>query len=150
MRRDRRRRNGFTLIEMLVVIAIIATLASVVAPSLLGNVSEAKRTAASAQLEVFSLALDSYQLDVGAYPSEAEGLQALRTAPERDDERRRWRGPYLRQEVPLDPWGRPWVYRIPGKVNPGSYDLYTLGKDGRIGGEGENSDVTAWKGEVSP
>lgn len=145
-----RRRRGFTLIELLVVIAIIATLASVVAPALFGNVGEAKRAAGRAQLDVLGLALDAYRLDVGAYPSAGDGLAALRSAPGDEAARQRWRGPYLRQEVPLDPWDRPWAYRIPGVANPASYDLYSLGRDGRIGGSGEDEDITAWRGPVPP
>ena len=144
------RRAGFTLIELLVVIAIIATLAGVVAPSLLGNVGEARRTAARAQLDVFALALDAYRLDTQAYPTTAEGLAALRTPPLDSDRAQRWRGPYLRQSVPLDPWGRPWVYRAPGSVDRDGYDLYSLGRDGQVGGSGEDEDQTSWRGPVSP
>lgn len=142
-------RRGFTLIELLVVIAIIATLASVVAPALFGHVGEAKRTAGRAQLDVLGLALDAYRLDVGEYPSEEDGLRVLRDAPLSEETRQRWRGPYLRQEVPADPWGRQWIYRLPGAANPTSYDLYSLGRDGRIGGEGEDEDLTAWRGAVT-
>ncbi len=143
-----RRRRGFTLIELLVVIAIIATLASVVAPALFGNVGEARRAAGRAQLDVLALALDAYRLDVGSYPTESEGLAVLRTAPADESQRSRWRGPYLRQEVPPDPWDRAWVYRLPGAANPTSYDLYSLGRDGRAGGTGEDEDLTAWRGAV--
>jgi len=145
----RRPRGGFTLIELLVVIAIIATLAGVVAPSLFGNVGQAKLTAARAQLDIFALALDAYRLDVGEYPSTAEALSVLRHSPLDDFLRARWRGPYLRQEVPSDPWGRAWIYVAPGIVNPESYDLYSLGRDGAVGGVGENEDQTSWRGVVS-
>jgi general secretion pathway protein G len=142
------RRRGFTLIELLVVIAIIATLAGVVAPALFGNVGEAKRTAARAQLDIFGLALDAYRLDVGEYPSDGPGLRGLREAPAEEALRRRWRGPYLRQGVPADPWGRPWVYRRAATGDAVGYELYSLGRDGRAGGEGEDADVTSWNGEV--
>lgn len=142
-----RRRRGFTLIELLVVVAIIATLASVVGPSLFGNVSEAKRTAARAQISAFALALDAYRLDLDDYPATSEGLEALRSAPTDQDRAARWRGPYLRQAVPKDPWGRSWIYLAPGEVNPASFDLYSLGRDGAPGGEGEDADVTSWSGE---
>lgn len=142
-------RRGFTLIELLVVIAIIATLAGVVAPALFGNVGRAKSTAARAQLEIFSLALDTYRLDVGAYPSETDGLQALRTAPADTRLRDRWRGPYLRQDIPLDPWGIAWVYRIPESSDGRTFELFSLGRDGRIGGIEEDADVTSWGGPVS-
>jgi general secretion pathway protein G len=147
---SKRRRRGFTLIELLVVILIVATLASVVAPSLLSNVGDARQTAGHAQLDVLSMALDAYRLDVGEYPTQSEGLTPLRTMPSDATKARRWRGPYLRQEVPLDPWGRPWIYRVPGRANPRSFDLYSLGKDEALGGEGENADLTAWRGPVQP
>lgn len=142
------RRGGFTLIELLVVIAIIATLAAVVAPSLFGNVGEARRSAANAQVGIFALALDAYRLDMHDYPSTAEGLSALRTAPVGAEGR--WRGPYLRQQVPMDPWGRPYIYLAPGATNPDAYDLYSLGRDGRPGGSGEDADITSWRGPVTP
>jgi general secretion pathway protein G len=152
---------GFTLIELLVVIAIIATLAAVVAPAVFRNVGDAQVQAAKSQLEIFALALDSYRLDTGDYPTTAQGLDALRARPTNSapsempssppsEAPRGWRGPYLRKAVPLDPWGRPYVYVAPGRENPESYDLYTLGKDGQIGGEGENADLTSWGGAVHP
>ena len=146
--RRARARRGFTLIELLVVIAIIATLAAVIAPSLFGNVGAARSSAAKSQLQVFALALDAYRLDNDAYPTTEQGLEALRTLPATGDSVTNWKGPYLRQVVPLDPWGRPYVYIFPGIANPDSYDLYTLGKDGAIGGENENADITSWNGPV--
>lgn len=149
-RRRHARRLGFTLIEMLVVIAVIAALASIVGPAVFRNVGDANATAARSQVEVFSLALDAYRLDNRAYPTTAQGLQALRSAPVGDDAARTWRGPYLRRDVPPDPWGRAYVYVSPGRANPDSYDLYTLGRDGQPGGEGEDADVTSWGGEIRP
>ena len=143
-----RNRSGFTLIELLVVIAIIATLASVVGPAIFGNVGEAKVTAAKSQLQIFALALDSYRLDSDAYPSTQQGLDALRSLPLAGEPVRNWKGPYLRQPVPVDPWGRPYVYAAPGITNSDGYDLYTLGKDGKPGGAGEDADVTSWNGAV--
>lgn len=143
-----RSHGGFTLIELLVVIAIIATLAAVIAPSLFGNVGTARISAAKSQIQVFALALDAYRLDNEAYPTTEQGLEALRTLPATGDSVTNWKGPYLRQVVPLDPWGRPYVYISPGIANPDSYDLYTLGKDGAIGGENENADLTSWNGPV--
>ncbi len=133
--------RGFTLIELIVVIAIIATLAGVVAPSLFGNVSEARRVAARAQFDIFGLALDAYRLDLGRYPSTEEGLAALRLAPMDPRERSQWRGPYLRQDVPPDPWGRAWVYRSTGSGDWSGYDLHSFGRDGQEGGAGEDADV---------
>ena len=139
---------GFTLIELLVVIAIIATLAAVVAPAIFRNVGDAKVNAAKSQVEIFALALDSYRIDNDLYPSSDQNLGALRTLPTTGDTPRNWRGPYLRKAVPLDPWGRPYLYVAPGKENPTSYDLYSLGRDGKIGGDGEDADITSWGGVV--
>ena len=144
------RRRGFTLIELLVVIAIIATLAAVVAPAVFRNVGDAKVNAAKSQLDIFALALDSYRLDNDVFPSTTQGLNALRTAPTTGDAPRNWRGPYLRKAVPMDPWGRPYVYVAPGKENPTSYDVYTLGRDGAVGGSDEDADLTSWGGPVHP
>ena len=144
------RRPAFTLIEMLVVIAIIATLAAVVAPQVFRNVGDAKQSAAKSQIEIFALALDAYRLDNDQYPSTDQGLAALRIAPTTGDLPRNWRGPYLRKTVPLDPWGRAYVYVAPGKVNVGTYDLYSLGRDGKLGGDGEDADITSWGGPVTP
>jgi general secretion pathway protein G len=148
----RRARRGFTLIEMLVVIAIIGALAAVVAPAVFRNVGDAKASAAKSQVETFGLALNSYRLDNDNYPSTAQGIAALRALPAADpatgEVPRNWRGPYLTRVVPPDPWGRPYVYVAPGHENPTSYDLYTLGRDAKIGGEGEDADVTSWGGPV--
>jgi general secretion pathway protein G len=130
------------------VIAIIATLAAVVAPAVFHHVSDAKTEAAKSQIEIFALALDSYRLDNDTYPTSEQGLSALRRIPETGDRPRNWRGPYLRKEVPMDPWRRAYVYVAPGKENPTSYDCYTLGRDGKIGGEGEDADITSWGGAV--
>jgi general secretion pathway protein G len=142
--------RGFTLIELLVVIAIIATLAAVVAPAVFRNVGDAKVSAAKSQIEIFALALDSYRLDNDVFPTSAQGLDALRTAPTASDAPRNWRGPYLRKAIPRDPWGRPYLYVSPGKENPTSYDVYSLGRDGAIGGESDDADITSWGGVVHP
>lgn len=138
------RRRGFTLIEMIVVIVVIAVLAGMVGPMLFGNVSDARIQAARSQIEMFGLALDGYRLDNDSYPSTSQGLQALRVAPTGDPVPIRWRGPYLRKDVPLDPWGHEYVYRFPGESNAPSYDLLSLGRDGRPGGVGEDADLTSW------
>ena len=142
-----RKSNGFTLMEMMVVLAIIGTLAMLVAPSILRNVGDAKTTTAKTQIETFAVALDAYRLDVGHYPTSDEGLAALRAAPTTPD-LHGWRGPYLRKAVPLDPWDHPYIYVAPGTHNPDSYDLYSLGRDGEQGGTGEDADITSWGGAL--
>jgi general secretion pathway protein G len=139
------RASGFTLIEMLVVIAIIAVLAAVVAPEIFRNLGDANVNAARSQVEVFGLALDQYRLDTRAYPTTEQGLAALRVTPPAGSAPG-WRGPYLKRPVPADPWGRPYLYVAPGAVNRAAYDLSSLGRDGRPGGEGEDADITSWGG----
>ena len=136
-------RRGFTLIEILVVIVVIAILATLVAPNVFQHVFEAKDAAAKSQIEMIGAGLDSYRLHNGSYPTSEQGLAALWEVPTIDPPAR-WRGPYLRKPVPLDPWGNPYVYISPGEVNPNGYDLLSLGADGKLGGEGENADVTSW------
>ncbi len=129
-------------------IAIIATLAAIVAPTLFGNVGEARKNSARSQIQILALALDAYRLDADEFPTTEQGLDALRALPSAGDPPKNWKGPYLRQLIPMDPWGKPYVYVSPGVANPNGYDLYTLGKDGKPGGEGEEADVTSWAGPV--
>jgi general secretion pathway protein G len=138
-------RAGFTLIELLVVIVVLGLLAGLVAPQILGRVSEAKSKTARTQIELLSVALDNYRLDNGVYPTTEQGLAALNTRPDREPAARNWRGPYLRKTVPMDPWDRPYIYRSPGEVNRRGFDLLTLGRDGQPGGEDEDADVTSWQ-----
>jgi general secretion pathway protein G len=149
-------RAGFTLIEILVVITVIAILAGMVSPMVFRNVGDAKVSAARAQIESFGLALDTYYLHNDYYPTTEEGLAALVTPPVGPSDRRtvgpsdrrnvsNWRGPYLKKGVPLDPWGNPYHYESPGPVNPQSYDLVCYGRDGKPGGEGEDRDLTSWE-----
>ena len=126
---------------MIVVIAILATL---VAPRLLRNVGDARLATARTQIETFGTALDAYRLDNGTYPSTAQGLGALWQRPSIDPPAN-WKAPYLRKEVPKDPWGREYLYVSPVRVNPQSYDLQTYGADGRPGGEGENAYIVSLK-----
>lgn len=132
-----RRLRGFTLLELLVVVAIIGLLVGYVAPRYFGQVSKSEVTAAKAQIDALGKALDEYRLDTGHYPSTQEGLAALVSRPQNEP---RWRGPYLRKSVPLDPWGNAYVYKSPGEQ--GDYDLYSYGKDGRPGGADENADLS--------
>lgn len=139
-----RARHGFTLLELIVVIAIIATLVSVVAPQVIGNVGAAKVSAARSQIDAFSIALEAYRLDNDVYPTTEQGIPALRVSPLSGPAPRNWRGPYLRKVVPLDPWGRPYLYQAPGVENPTQFDLFSLGRDGKTGGTGEDADITSW------
>ena len=145
----KRTNAGFTLIEMMVVLAIIGALAMLVGPSVLKHVGDANTTTAKSQIDIFTMALDASRLDTGRYPTTDEGLAVLRVAPVAGDQTG-WRGPYLRKAVPLDPWHRAYVYHAPGTYNPDSYDLYTLGRDGKAGGQGEDADVTSWGEAVKP
>jgi general secretion pathway protein G len=128
-----------------VVIVILGLLAGIVAPQVLGRISDAKTETARTQIEMLSVALDSYRLDNGSYPTTEQGLDALRTPPTREPVARSWRGPYLRKDVPLDPWDRPYVYKSPGDQNKAGFDLLSLARDGQPGGEGEDADVVSWK-----
>ena len=129
--------RGFTLLELLVVVAIIGLLAGYVAPRYFGQVGRSEVNAAKAQMDAIEKALDQYRLDIGRYPSAELGLNALVQRPQNEA---KWNGPYLRKAVPADPWGKPYIYKIPGEK--GEYDLTSLGKDGQPGGTGENADLT--------
>jgi general secretion pathway protein G len=130
------RHSGFTLIELLVVVLIIGLLAGFTAPRYFGQVAKSEVNVARAQLDALAKALDQYRLDTGSYPSSDAGLQALVARPA---DQARWNGPYLRKAVPLDPWGRPFMYRTPGEH--AEYELLSYGKDGQPGGSGENADI---------
>ncbi len=138
MNRKEHREAGFTLIELMIVLFILGLLAALVAPRLMGRVGQAKVKSARAQMQLLATALDLYHLDVGRYPTEEEGLKALRDKPE--GLASSWGGPYLDKDVPKDPWGRDYVYKCPGEHGP--YDLFSYGADGQPGGEGENADIT--------
>ena len=140
-----RDQRGFTLIELLVVIIVLGLLVGLVGPRLFGRVGQSKIATARAQIELFGAALDQYRLDVGAYPSTSEGLEALVRNP---GTQQKWNGPYLKKSVPKDPWGNPYKFRCcPGQH--GDYDLWSEGGDNAPGGEGENADVTSWDAETS-
>ncbi len=135
-----RPRNGLTLIELIVVLIVIGLLAGLVAPQILGRVSEARSTTAKAQIELLGVALENYRLDNGTYPSTAQGLAALRVKPAGSPVPMNWRGPYVRKTIPADPWGRAYIYESPGRVDRQGFDLATLGRDGKPGGEDEDAD----------
>ena len=128
--------KGFTLLELLVVIVIIGLLAGYVAPRYFGQVGKSEVQVARAQIDSLEKALDQYRLDTRHYP---QALEALTAKPESEAN---WSGPYMKKSVPNDPWGRPYVYECPGKHNPSSYDVMSMGADGRVGGD---DDVSNWQ-----
>jgi len=133
------KRQGFTLIELLLVLVILASLAAIVVPKFAGRTEQAKITQARTQLSHFESTLDTFELDLGRYPSTMEGLDALVNKPAGLD---KWKQPYLRrQDIPLDPWGNEYEYRYPGQKNEYGYDLYSKGPDGREGGD---DDIDNW------
>jgi general secretion pathway protein G len=129
--------RGFTLLELLVVVAIIGLLAAYVGPKYFGQIGKSEQTLAKAQIESFHRALGAYRLDVGGFPTTEEGLNALVVKPASASTK--WTGPYLSKGVPLDPWGHSYVYRAPGSKS--EYDLLSYGKDGQPGGTGEAADI---------
>lgn len=141
-REARRRQAGFTLIEIVIVMAIIALLASLVAPQVFGKLADSKVKVTHAQVELLVTAIDSFVLDNGRPPTQEEGIQALIQAPR---DLPRWSGPYLRKrELPKDGWNNSFVYEYPGKRSTTGYDLYSLGSDGKPGGTDENADIGNW------
>jgi general secretion pathway protein G len=130
--------RGFTLIELLLVLVILGVLAAIVVPKFSGRTEQARVTAAQSQIATFGTALDAFEVDNGYYPKGSAGLKDLVTQP-RDAQN--WRGPYLKNDIPLDPWGNAYVYECPGKYNPTSYDLMSMGPDGRAG---TDDDITNW------
>lgn len=133
--------QGFTLLELLVVLGIIAMLAGIVGPQVMKHMGASKTKAAKVQIEDLSAALDMYKLDVGKYPNTEQGLAALVAKPAGG---KRWNGPYLRKtKVPVDPWQQSYRYTAPGKH--GKFDLYSYGADDKVGGEGEDRDLNSWE-----
>ncbi len=129
--------SGFTLLELLVVVAIIGLLAAYVGPRYVSQLNKSEVTSARTQIEALARAVESYRLDTGVYPGTEPGLKVLVQAPANQP---RWRGPYLQKDVPLDPWGNAYVYRrVAG--NGRDYELLSYGRDGRPGGDGENADI---------
>jgi general secretion pathway protein G len=142
MRATQRRINegGFTLLELLVVMVIIGLLAGFVAPRYFAQVGKSQVKAARAQIDALDKALEQYRIDVGHLPTTEQGLAALNAQPPGEQN---WAGPYLKKDVPLDPWGSAYLYAEPGTHN-NDYDLISLGKDGRAGGTGEAADLGNW------
>jgi len=124
--------SGFTMIELLIVIVILGLLASLVAPKFFNQLSTAERGVAAAQMNAFETALDTYRLDLGSYPAKLEEL--------RQSDKPRWDGPYLPKDIPLDPWGNPYIYIVPGE-NGKPYKIMSFGADGQADGIDENKDI---------
>jgi len=139
MHRARRARQsmGFTLLELLVVILIIGLLTGIVAPRFLSQIGRSETTTARAQIDAFDKALQAFRIDVGRYPSTSEGLQALVVAPANEA---RWRGPYLKDNIPPDPWGVPYRYTNPSSRGK-DFDLISYGRDRTPGGSGDDADI---------
>ncbi|MBL8630616.1 MAG: type II secretion system major pseudopilin GspG [Rhodospirillaceae bacterium] len=136
--RKKRPTAGFTLLEMLVVLVIIGLLAGLVGPQLLGRVDVSKVTAAETQVKMLKAAIETMRLDIGRFPTQEEGLNLLVNPPEDEKIARRWRGPYLAENVPLDPWNTPYVY---APLTATKMILYSYGADSEPGGEGINADI---------
>lgn len=132
--------RGFTLLELLVVVVIIGLLVGYVGPMYFKQVGKSEIKAARAQIDAFGKALDQYRLDTGHYPTGEQGLAALVGKPADET---KWDGPYLKKNVPLDPWGNPYVYKRPGEH--GEYDIVSAGRDGAPGGVGEDADLGNWE-----
>lgn len=137
---NRKRSNGFTLLELVVVLVILGSLAALVGPRLVGHASEARIVAAKTQVELFRQGLETFRMHVGRYPTTQEGLDALSIAPANAPN---WRGPYMAKGLPTDPWGHPYVYKSPGDAGR-EYELISLGSDGQAGGTGEAADIVSW------
>mgnify|MGYP001259400406 FL=1 len=142
--RSRSPQAGFTLIEMMVVMVIIGLLMALVGPRFIRQEEKAKVKAARAQVELLGTALDTFRLDCGRYPTSQEGLAAMRQRPFGLD---RWDGPYMKKDIPKDPWDRPYYYRSPGEGGR-PYDILSYGADGAPGGDSDNRDVTSWEGDT--
>jgi general secretion pathway protein G len=141
MQKKRRANAGVTLIEMLVVVTIIALFATLVAPNMFRQGDKAKIVAARVQINNFEQALTQYKMNTGTFPTTEQGLEALRTKPAGVNQ---WDGPYLRKEIPVDPWTHPYVYKFPGEHGD-EPDIISYGLDGQPGGEGLNADIVNWK-----
>jgi general secretion pathway protein G len=135
----RRSRRGFTLVELLLVLVILATLAALVLPKFTGRTEQARLTAAETQISTFGTALDAYEVDTGSYPGSQQGLAALINAP---GDISGWRGPYLKSDIPADPWGHPYAYTYPGSINPSGYDIRSAGPDGQMGTSDDIANAT--------
>jgi general secretion pathway protein G len=140
MRYSRPKILGFTLLELMVVLLILALLASIAAPQVMKHLSKAKSQTAKIQVDALTAAVNYFQIDTGRLPTNEEGLKVLNERPANEP---KWDGPYVqKQDSLIDPWGNPYLYKHPGKHH--DIDVYTLGSDGKEGGEGDASDIGNW------
>lgn len=139
--KKRKNEEGWTFMETLVVIAIVLILSSTVGYMTVRNIPRSRIAAATSQIDSFMAALESYYIDCGVYPTEEQGLASLWIKPENAPAF--WKGPYLLKKIPLDPWGNPYVYHLPGK-HEFPYEIISYGEDGKEGGEGNAADITSW------
>jgi general secretion pathway protein G len=133
------KQNGFTLLELLVVMLIIGLLAAFVGPKYFSQIGKSQAQVAKAQIDAFGKALDQYRIDAGHFPTTEQGLVALFTQPASEA---RWRGPYLKKGIPADPWGNAYIYKIPSATPNMDYDITSYGRDGKAGGTGDDADIT--------
>jgi general secretion pathway protein G len=139
----RRKRNGFTLIELMVVMVLLAILAAAIVPNVVGKGDKARQAKAQTDIAMIDSLLDQYYLDMNRYPTVDEGLRVLYFKPE--DDEGSWKGPYSKKPIPNDPWENPYMYESPGTHSAQPYEVASFGKDGEEGGEGEyDKDIISW------
>jgi len=143
MKYEDKRKGAFSLIELMVVMAILAILAVTIGPNVVGKSDKAKQTKAQADIAIIEGLLDQFYLDMGRYPTTEEGLRVLYNPPEEDEDR--WNGPYPKKPIGRDPWGNPYVYDSPALRTSLPYELVSMGKDGREGGESYDADIMSWE-----
>jgi general secretion pathway protein G len=139
MGRNRRKEKAFTLVELLVVIVLLALIASVYVPRMFRGMDTQRAKMARTKMANIESAILRFQLDCGRFPDDSLGLEELRTPPA--DLEEKWKGPYLKQSELFDPWENPYIYVEEGEINPGSFDLISYGKDKTEGGEGDDADI---------
>jgi len=138
------KKRAFTLVELMVVMLILAILAALVVPRLIGKTEQAKVGGAQTDVATYSSALQMFRLDCGRYPTTEEGLEALRTAP--SDVQGKWRGPYVEKDIHPDPWGHPYHYAYPGTGGKDTFEVSSYGADGQPGGTGDDEDIIGGSG----
>ena len=141
--KKRNHSEGWTFVETLIVMAIVLVLTAAVGVTTVKQLDKARVVTAKSQIETFSLALDSFYMDCGNYPTEEQGLGALWESKGLPPDFNGWNGPYIGKPVPKDPWGNDYKYKVPGE-NGLPYGIYSYGKDGLEGGEGKDADITSW------